>query len=52
MTQCYEGLVDVLVIDYVDEPAEAPIPHVATTTLKDDRASSRRLPETVLEVAA
>ena len=52
VTQCYEGLVDVLVIDHVDEPAEAPIPLVATTTLMDDRASSRRLAETVLEVAA
>ena len=52
VTQCYEGLVDVLVIDHADEPAEAPIPLVATTTLMDDRASSRRLAETVLEVAA
>ena len=52
VTQCYEGLVDVLVIDDADEPAEAPIPLVATTTLMDDRASSRRLAETVLEVAA
>jgi LPPG:FO 2-phospho-L-lactate transferase len=49
---CYPGLVDVLVIDPADEPAEAPVPLFATATLMDDRASSRRLAEAVLEVAA
>jgi len=49
---CYAGLVDVLVIDHADEPAEAPVPLVATATLMDDRASSRRLAEAVLEVAS
>jgi LPPG:FO 2-phospho-L-lactate transferase len=49
---CYPELVDALVIDHADAPAEAPIPLVATATLMEDRASSRRLAETVLEVAA
>ena len=49
---CYPGLVDVLVIDHADEPAVAPIPLVATATLMEDRASSRRLAETVLEAVA
>ena len=49
---CYPELVDALVIDSADAPAEAPIPLVATATLMEDRASSRRLAETVLEVAA
>jgi LPPG:FO 2-phospho-L-lactate transferase len=49
---CYPGLVDALVIDHVDEPAEAPVALVATATLMEDRAASRRLAETVLEVAA
>jgi LPPG:FO 2-phospho-L-lactate transferase len=49
---CYPELVDALVIDRADAPAEAPIPLVATATLMEDRASSRRLAETVLEVAA
>jgi LPPG:FO 2-phospho-L-lactate transferase len=49
---CYAGLVDALVIDRADEPAEAPVALVATTTLMEDRAASRCLAETVLEVAA
>jgi LPPG:FO 2-phospho-L-lactate transferase len=49
---CYAGLVDALVIDRADEPAEAPVPLVATATLMEDRAASGRLAETVLEVAA
>ena len=49
---CYPELVDALVIDRADAPAEAPIPLVASATLMEDRASSRRLAETVLEVAA
>jgi LPPG:FO 2-phospho-L-lactate transferase len=49
---CYEGLLDALVIDAADEPAEAPVPLVVTATLMEDRAASRRLAEVVLEVAA
>ena len=48
---CYEGLIDVLVIDAADAPAEAPVPLVVTDTLMRDRDDSRRLAETVLEVA-
>jgi LPPG:FO 2-phospho-L-lactate transferase len=48
---CYEGLLDALVIDVADDSAEAPIPLVVTETLMEDRAASRRLAETVLEVA-
>jgi LPPG:FO 2-phospho-L-lactate transferase len=49
---CYEGLLDALVIDAADEPAETPVPLVVTATLMEDRAASRRLAELVLEVAA
>ena len=49
---CYEGLIDVLVIDAADAPAEAPVPLVVTDTLMRDRDDSRRLAETVLEAAA
>ena len=49
---CYPGLLDALVIDSADAPAEASVPLVVTTTLMDDRAASRRVAETVLEVAA
>jgi LPPG:FO 2-phospho-L-lactate transferase len=51
VTQCYNGLVDTLVIDRADAPADADVQLVATTTLMEDRAASRRLAETVLEVA-
>jgi hypothetical protein len=49
---CYEGLLDALVIDAADEPAETPGPLVVTATRMEDRAASRRLAELVLEVAA
>jgi LPPG:FO 2-phospho-L-lactate transferase len=52
VTQCYKGLLDTLVIDPADAPSEADVPLVVTETLMDDRASSRRLAEKVLEVAA
>jgi LPPG:FO 2-phospho-L-lactate transferase len=51
VTQCYKGLLDALVIDAADDPAEAPVPLVVTDTLMEGRAASRRLAETVLEVA-
>lgn len=49
---CYDGLLDALVIDAADAPAEAPVPLVATATLMRDRNAARRLAETVLETAA
>jgi hypothetical protein len=52
VTRCYRGLIDALVIDDADAPAEADVPLFATATLMEDRAASRRLAETVLEVAA
>jgi LPPG:FO 2-phospho-L-lactate transferase len=52
VARCYDRLIDILVIDRADAPAEADVPLVVTETLMDDRASSRRLAKTVLEVAA
>jgi LPPG:FO 2-phospho-L-lactate transferase len=49
---CYEGLIDALVIDGADAPAESGVPLVATGTLMTDRAAARRLAQTVLEAAA
>jgi len=49
---CYDGLLDALVVDGADAPAEAPVPLIVTTTLMPDRASARRLAEWVLEAAA
>jgi LPPG:FO 2-phospho-L-lactate transferase len=48
----YDGLIDVLVIDEADAPAEAPVPLVVTQTLMRDRAAARALAETVLEAGA
>jgi LPPG:FO 2-phospho-L-lactate transferase len=52
VAQCYEGVVDVLVIDRTDAPAEAEVPLVVTDTLMVDRPASRRLAAAVLEAAA
>ena len=52
VTRCYEGLVDVLVVDAADAPAEAPVPVVVAGTLMTDRDAARRLAEIVLEAAA
>jgi LPPG:FO 2-phospho-L-lactate transferase len=43
VAQSYEGLLDALVIDAADAPAEAAVPLVVTDTLMDDRAAARRL---------
>jgi LPPG:FO 2-phospho-L-lactate transferase len=51
LADCYRGLIDALVIDETDAPADADHPLVATQTLMRDRAAERRLAETVLEVA-
>lgn len=48
---CYEGLLDVLVIDRSDASAETAGEVVVTDTLMDDRAAARRLARTTLEAA-
>ena len=48
----YDGLIDALVIDEADAPAEAPVPVIVTETLMRDRATARALAETVLEAGA
>ena len=48
---CYSGIVDALVIDEADAPAEAPIELVVTRTLMHDAEASRRLAEVVLDLA-
>ena len=52
VAECYEGLLDALVVDHADAPADAAVQLVVTATLMEDRKGSRRLAETVLEVAA
>jgi LPPG:FO 2-phospho-L-lactate transferase len=49
---CYPGLVDALVIDGADAPAEADVPLVVTETLMADREAAARLARVVLEAAA
>jgi LPPG:FO 2-phospho-L-lactate transferase len=51
VARSYDGLIDALVIDEADAPAEADVPLVATQTLMHDRDAERRLAEAVLEVA-
>ncbi len=51
VTGCYEGLVDGLVIDDSDAPADADVDLVVTGTLMLDRAAEQRLAEVVLEAA-
>jgi LPPG:FO 2-phospho-L-lactate transferase len=48
---CYERLLDALVIDEADAPADAPVPLVVTQTLMRDAAAARRVAEVVLETA-
>ena len=52
VADCYPGLIDALVVDVADAPAEAAVPLVVTETLMTDRGYARRLAETVLEAAA
>jgi LPPG:FO 2-phospho-L-lactate transferase len=47
----YDDLIDALVIDGADAPADADVPLVVASTLMTDRAAARRLAEKVLEVA-
>ena len=49
---CYPGLVDALVIDGADAPADADVPLVVTRTLMTDRDAAARLARVVLEAAA
>jgi LPPG:FO 2-phospho-L-lactate transferase len=51
VARCYEGLIDALVVDEVDLPAEAPVELVVTKTLMADREASRRLARAALEAA-
>ncbi len=51
VARCYDGLIDALVIDETDAPAEASVPLVTTQTLMRDRDAERRLADAVLEVA-
>ena len=51
VAQWYDGLIDALVVDPADVPAEADVSLVAAPTLMTDRAAARRLAEQVLEVA-
>jgi LPPG:FO 2-phospho-L-lactate transferase len=51
VARSYEGLIDALVIDEADAPAEAAVELVVAHTLMRDRESARRLAEQVLEAA-
>ena len=51
VTARYEGLLDALVIDQSDAPAEADVELVVTRTLMRDRDDERRLAKVVLEAA-
>jgi LPPG:FO 2-phospho-L-lactate transferase len=49
---CYDGLIDALVVDESDLPAEAAVPLLGTDTLMRDRQAARRLAAFALEAAA
>jgi LPPG:FO 2-phospho-L-lactate transferase len=51
VASCYEGLIDALVIDPEDDPAELDVRTVVTPTLLDDPDTRRRVAEAVLDVA-
>ena len=51
VTQCHKGLIDALVIDESDTPADADVDLVATRTLMVDHEAERQLAEVVLETA-
>ena len=48
----YDGLIDALVINRADAPADAGVPLVVADTLMSDSVAARRLAEVVLEAAA
>ena len=51
VASCYPGLIDALVIDESDAPADAGVPTVLASTLMRDLGVARRLAETALEAA-
>jgi LPPG:FO 2-phospho-L-lactate transferase len=51
VTDCYNGLIDALVIDGADAEEEAGIRTIVTRTLMDDADGRRRVAEAVLETA-
>jgi LPPG:FO 2-phospho-L-lactate transferase len=51
LLNCYEGLVDVLVVDEADAPTSPTPDIISTQTLMRDRESARRLADFVLEAA-
>jgi LPPG:FO 2-phospho-L-lactate transferase len=50
VASCYTGLIDVLVIDEADAPAELDVEVVVTRTLMTDAGSRRRVAEAALAV--
>ena len=51
VASCYEGLIDALVIDEADAPADAGVRTIVTRTLMSDAGARRRLVEATLDVA-
>jgi LPPG:FO 2-phospho-L-lactate transferase len=51
VAECYEGLIDALVIDASDAPAEASVQTVVMSTLMSDFDAARELADTALEAA-
>jgi LPPG:FO 2-phospho-L-lactate transferase len=51
VTDCYEGLIDALVVDEADADEEAGVRTIVTRTLMEDADSRRRVAEAVLEPA-
>lgn len=51
VARCYEGVIDALVVDEADAPADADVPLHVTSTLMRDRDTERRLATVVLEAA-
>jgi LPPG:FO 2-phospho-L-lactate transferase len=53
LAACYDGLIDALVIDEADAPAELPaaVRPVVTKTLMDGAEARRRLAQDVLDAA-
>lgn len=51
VASCYSGMIDALVIDEADAPAEASVELVVAQTLMRDRQSARRLAELALGAA-
>ena len=50
VASCYHGLIDALVIDDTDDPAELDVPAIVTRTLMTDEESRRRVVEAALSV--